>query len=63
MKKTGITYTSSCGLKHCKTIIHVTSQDTLKDWQKMIVRCLEVADELKYTSMAFPALGTGKTFC
>jgi O-acetyl-ADP-ribose deacetylase (regulator of RNase III) len=29
-------------------------------WRKMVLKCLQKAEEMKLTSLAFPALGTGE---
>lgn len=29
-------------------------------WRKMVLKCLQKAEQMKLTSLAFPALGTGK---
>ena len=53
--------TSAPGLP-CQHIIHVVAQDNEADWKTVIEKCLQMAENKKIQSIAFPALGTGKYF-
>lgn len=55
----GLVVTNS-GKLFCQKIIHVRARSSEKGWVSSIVRTLETVNMLGLTSVAFPALGTGK---
>ncbi|CAH1784890.1 unnamed protein product [Owenia fusiformis] len=54
----GLLLTNS-GKLPCKSIIHMAVSPDEKKWKKLVEKCLKKADETKFTSITFPALGTG----
>ena len=56
-------WVTTAGDMHAKYIIHLDSASPGRNnamWTKAIVECLTVSDIREATSIAFPALGTGK---
>ena len=51
------------GKLNCKYIFHVLLQGSVNGWKGVISSCLQLAEKLRVTSVAFPALGTGITSC
>jgi len=45
----------------CKNIIHIRARGTIAHWVEAIFKCLKKVEELGHNSVAFPALGTGKS--
>jgi len=43
----------------CKRVIHIKSRSFPDHWKDGIRRCLEKVEELGFSSVSFPALGTG----
>ena len=59
MAKKGIVSTGAKGLR-CRAIVHVNISH-FNDWKAVISMCLSEAENIPgVTSIAFPALGTGK---
>ncbi|XP_052770411.1 protein mono-ADP-ribosyltransferase PARP14-like isoform X1 [Mya arenaria] len=57
--------TTSGKMKHCKAIIHGTlprwtTDNAQKVLENLMTECLKTADQDGYTTIAFPALGTGR---
>lgn len=67
MLKHGLTVTTSEEMSQirCRFIFHVDAASIAKTshmtaaWRKMVVKCLMKAEEMRLSSLAFPALGTG----
>lgn len=67
MLKYGLTVTTSEEMSQirCRFIYHVDAASIAKTshvtaaWRKMVVKCLMKAEEMRLSSLAFPALGTG----
>lgn len=57
----GVLITSSFGLS-VKSVIHVRFANSIDEWQKLIKKCLEVAEKRGLGAVSFPVLGTGKGF-
>jgi len=62
MPTDGVVLTKAGGQLKCQYICHINARlpNCDKAWEKMIHRCLEVIDEKNLTSLAMPAVGTGK---
>ncbi|WAR21755.1 PAR15-like protein [Mya arenaria] len=60
MKKYEVVITKAPHLK-CRQIMHVVAKESPQDWKQVIVKCLERAKKKGFRSLAFPALGTGKS--
>ena len=60
MKQYGLVSTSGCGLP-VKYIIHISSKHNPYEWRKVIKRALCTAEKKSVKTLAFPALGTGKS--
>ncbi|KAK7110036.1 uncharacterized protein [Littorina saxatilis] len=61
MKKTGWVITDAPGLPHCKNIFHVDLAKYMKKPQDTIKQLFYHLRDKKFTSVAFPALGTGES--
>ena len=48
------------GFLRCKNILHVTGCNNPKDIQDCMTAALLLAEETQFTSISFPALGTGE---
>ena len=55
--------TPACGNLKCKTIFHVNYDPKSKLLSETICACLTKAEELRYSTVSFPALGTGNHQC
>lgn len=53
--------TTGAGRLMCENIIHVASKDSVRDWRRPVKRCLVEAETLGLHSIAFPAVGTGRS--
>ena len=60
MKQHGVVSTSGCGLP-VKYIIHISSKHNPHEWRKVIKKALCKAEKKALKTLAFPALGTGKS--
>jgi len=60
MSKKEVVVTEAPNLK-CKHIMHVVAKESPQDWKAIIVKCLDRGKSNGFKSLAFPALGTGKT--
>ena len=60
MKREGLDITKAPGLQ-CRNIMHVVAKDSAQGWKQVIGKCLKKAKTESYRSIAFPALGTGRT--
>ncbi|OWF51697.1 Poly [ADP-ribose] polymerase 14 [Mizuhopecten yessoensis] len=54
---------TSAGNLSCKAIYHIKSEKQANAWESSVTKCLEEADRQHYTSVSFPALGTGLQHC
>lgn len=55
--------TPARGSLKCKTIFHVNYDPKSKQWPETVLACLTKAEELRYSTISFPALGTGIHQC
>lgn len=58
-KNTGLIMTQQGNLQ-CKKIIHVSTKNNLATIQKRVQQALEMCVKHGFTSIAFPAFGTGE---
>uniref|UniRef100_A0A3P9H6L6 Poly [ADP-ribose] polymerase n=1 Tax=Oryzias latipes TaxID=8090 RepID=A0A3P9H6L6_ORYLA len=50
---------TGAGLLPCRHIVHITIQNNLSHIKNMVFKVLKLCEKNKFTSVAFPALGTG----
>ncbi len=53
---------TSSGNLPCKEIIHIVGCSSPADIQQKVLSVLMLCENLKFSSVAFPALGTGDAF-
>ncbi len=53
---------TSSGNLPCKEIIHIVGCSSPADIQQKVLSILMLCENLKFSSVAFPALGTGDAF-
>ena len=58
IRRDGVVVTGPGKLK-CKFIFHVKFKGSIEGWKTVISICLQHAETIGMTSLAFPALGTG----
>ena len=46
----------------CRHILHIKMKGSIDGWRNMIFACLQQAESLGATSIAFPVLGTGELY-
>jgi poly [ADP-ribose] polymerase 10/14/15 len=56
----GIAITGA-GKLPCKNIIHLVAKNDIKEWKTIVNLCFAMAEKLKFTSLAMPPVGTGRT--
>ena len=61
MQRQGVAITIA-GQLNAKYIIHIDTKYRLKEWEPMILKCLEQAENHSFSSIAFPVLGTCEFF-
>ncbi|KAJ8316896.1 hypothetical protein KUTeg_004800 [Tegillarca granosa] len=54
---------TSGGYMNCRVIFHVKSQKEADEWEKVVSMCLFEAERRRFSSISFPALGTGGLGC
>jgi len=54
---------TSAGLLPCGNIIHIIGRNDPADIKDVVFSVLKLCESSQFTSVAFPALGTGKTLC
>ncbi len=54
---------TSAGQLPCGNIIHVIGRNSPSDIKDVVLSVLTLCESQQITSVAFPALGTGKTLC
>lgn len=50
---------TNAGKLQCQKIIHLSARSSMSNWQKSIVMCLNEVEDMGFSSISFPALGTG----
>ncbi len=54
---------TSAGQLPCRNIIHVIGHSSPSNIKDVVLSVLELCESRQITSVAFPALGTGKMIC
>ena len=60
-KETQVVMTSSGRMISCQKIVHLKAKSSAGGWKRVIGKCLAEIEKYSFSSVAFPALGTGKS--